>query len=162
MKLLSENDQFLSLSVDDIDLENLPENFQPTVSKMIDLMYEKRAIGLAANQVGLSWRVFVIRTEDGHRVCINPKVLKVGDVKPTKEGCLSFPGLALIIHRPNFISVEYYNENLEKITGHLDGIEAVCFQHELAHLNGRLFTEEVSKFQLKRAYEKRKKMKTVD
>lgn len=162
MFLLPENDPFLNIAVGDLDLNNLPSNFHETVNEMIDLMYKVNAIGLAAPQVGLSWRMFVMHTTNGPKVCINPEIYKVGDMKPTKEGCLSFPSLRLIIHRPNFIQAGYYDLLGDHRKEYFDGIEAVCFQHELDHLDGITFDQRVSKFQYKNALKKRKTRKAID
>lgn len=158
MKLLPENDPFLKIPTLEMDINNLPSDFNEVVDSMISLMYDENAIGLAANQIGLDWRLFVFLTSDGPQVCINPKINKVGDTKPTREGCLSFPNLKLVINRPNFIQVSFVDRELVNKTIFLSDINAVCFQHELAHLDGRLFIDEVSSFQLKRAYEKREKL----
>lgn len=161
MKLLEENDPFLSIALDEINQSDLSENIETVIDDMIKLMYDCNAIGLAANQIGLSLRLFVMHTTDGPIHCINPKVLKTGDVKPTKEGCLSFPALRLIVHRPNFIQAEYYDLNFEKKIKYFDGLEAVCFQHETDHLDGVTFDKRVSSFQFKNALKKRKRLKSV-
>lgn len=158
MQLLEENDPFLKIPTSPMKLSELPDNFFTTIDQMINLMYEAAAIGLAAPQVGLPWRVFVMDSLSGPKVCINPEILKIGDIKPTKEGCLSFPNLKLIIHRPNFIKARYQNLELEEKTEYFDGIEAVCFGHELDHLDGITFETRVSKFQFANALKKRKKL----
>lgn len=163
MKLLPENDPFLKIPTLEMDLSNLPPDFDITIDNMISLMYDENAIGLAANQVGLNWRLFVFITGDGPQVCINPKIIKVGDIKPTREGCLSFPNLRLVVNRPNFIQVSFVDRELTTKTVFLSDINAVCFQHELDHLDGITFDERVSSFQLKNALKKRKRRtKPVD
>lgn len=157
MKLLEENDPFLKTVQSEFDLSNMPAEYKEISNQMIEIMYENLAIGLAAPQLGLPWRMFVMHTSNGPKICINPKILKVGDIKPTKEGCLSFPKLQLVIHRPNFIMARYYDIDLTERQEYFDGIEAVCFQHELDHLDGELFVEMVSNFQLKNALKKRNK-----
>lgn len=160
MQLLDETDPFLNIPTREFDISNPPVDFNLIVDQMIALMYEKNAIGLAANQIGLDWRLFVMHTVSGPKVCINPSILKSGDIQPTREGCLSFPNLSLIINRPNFILAEYFNIEMEKKTEYFDKIEAVCFQHELDHINGITFTDRISSFQLKNALKKRKRLKS--
>ena len=160
MKLLPENDPFLTIPLDNIDLDNLPVDFFKDIDILIDVLYKHKAKGLAANQIGLSHRVFLIDSTYGAKCFINQKLLKVGDIKSTTEGCLSFPGLNLVVNRPNFIQIQYYDYSLQLKHEYLDGYDAVCFQHEMDHLNGILFTDKVSNFQKKRAYEKRRKLQT--
>jgi peptide deformylase len=160
MKLLEENDPFLRTPVQDLDISNNTHDVESISTQLADFMFEHNAIGLASNQVGLNLRLFVMVSKNGTKTCINPKIIKKGDIKPTREGCLSFPKLSLFIHRPNFILVEYYDINMEKKSEYLDGIEAVVFSHELDHLDGKLFTDRVSKFQLSSALKKRKRIES--
>lgn len=155
MKLLNENDPFLNIPVEDFDLANLPEDIYSKISEMMVTMINNRAIGLAANQVGLPWRVFIITTIDGIRVCINPKIISQSNILPNSEGCLSFPGLKLVVHRPNILQVEYFDTDLNLVSETLYGMDAVVFGHELDHLNGITFDQRVSKFQFKNALKKR-------
>ena len=91
-------------------------------------------------------------------MCINPKITNVTqDLIRYKEGCLTFPFLFLDIERPQDISVEYLDENLEKKEEHMTGIVARCFQHEFDHMQGIVFTEHVSKLKLDMAMKKRDK-----
>ena len=91
-------------------------------------------------------------------VCINPKITNVTkDLIRYKEGCLTFPFLFLDIERPQDITVEYLDENLEKKEEHMTGIVARCFQHEFDHMQGIVFTEHVSKLKLDMAMKKRDK-----
>ena len=120
-------------------------------------------IGLSANQVGKPYRMFVMgdhpNISKGKKwVCINPKITNVTqDLIRYKEGCLTFPFLFLDIERPQDISVEYLDENLEKKEEHMTGIVARCFQHEFDHMQGIVFTEHVSKLKLDMAMKKRDK-----
>jgi peptide deformylase len=117
------------------------------VPDMFETMYYHGAIGLAAIQVDCAARIFVMDTSKtgypksvGRRVFINPEILSVSRKRePFKEGCLSFPGVAMTVARPNSIQVQAVDENFEEFTLDLDGIDAICFQHELDHLNGITF-----------------------
>ena len=117
------------------------------IGPMFATMDAHNAIGLAAIQVGVGLRVFVMDTSKtgypksvGRRVFINPEILSVSRKRePFKEGCLSFPGIAVTVARPHSIQVQAVDENFEEFTLDLDGIDAICFQHELDHLNGITF-----------------------
>lgn len=116
-------------------------------------------IGLSANQCGIAERMFVIGTDDFEMVCINPKVLSVSDdLAYDKEGCLSFPGMALRVNRPFTIDVEYQDLTGNVVQQRLDGVTARCYLHELDHMNGVLFTDRVGKTALMMAKEKQKKL----
>ena len=128
--------------------------------EMIELMKANNGIGLAANQVGLDRRVFVIRTQDGREFgCFNPNIL-FGDnnLIEDQEGCLSFPELWLKVKRHNKITAMYLDNAGEQRIIELEGIDARCFQHELDHLDGIKFTEHVSSLKLQMARKKQRKL----
>ena len=131
--------------------------------KMYELMKKYGGIGLSANQVGKPYRMFIMgdnpNIEKGRKwVCINPEITDMS--KQTiryKEGCLTFPFLFLDIERPQKIKVKYLNEQLETVEEEMDGIVSRCYQHELDHMQGTVFTELVSKLKLEMALKKRDK-----
>ena len=120
-------------------------------------------IGLSANQVGKPYRLFVMgdnpQINNGQKwVCINPEITDMSkETIRYKEGCLTFPFLFLDIERPQKIKAKYLNEQLETVEEEFDGIVSRCFQHELDHMYGRVFTELVSKLKLEMALKKRDK-----
>lgn len=117
------------------------------------------ALGLSANQVGLSHRLFVIGTDDFEMVCIEPEILKSSNEKTKdNEGCVSFPGLYLKIPRYTWIDVSFYDENLDYKELHFDGITARIIQHEMDHLNGINFTSLVGNVSLNLALKKQSKL----
>ena len=132
------------------------------------LMYENMTkyggLGLAANQLGLPYRMFVMgghpEIEDGKvRYVFNPLVNDVSEESIVlKEGCLSFPFLFLAIKRPKWVNVRYTDENGEEIEETLHGMPARIFQHENEHMNGYVFTDLVSKLKLERAEKAKEKM----
>jgi peptide deformylase len=124
--------------------------------QMLDVMMNERGIGLAANQVGLLKRVFAIKLSNGRSLCMfNPKLLASSDQNQIgEEGCLSFPNLFLEIERPQEIVVEYFDKNAQKFTITLTGIDARCFLHELDHLNGVCFTDNINPIKLALAKKK--------
>jgi peptide deformylase len=132
--------------------------------QMVKLMYESNGIGLAANQVGIRARVFVIMTRNLAGVTepfavFNPKIVAESpDSEQGEEGCLSFPNLYLHVRRPEHIVVEFFDRDKNPVIIRLDGIDSRCFLHELDHLNGICFTDNVSKLKLDRALEKQRKL----
>jgi len=128
---------------------------------MVQLMIESNGIGLAANQVGLLKRVFAIHLKDQVPFCMfNPGIL-VGDNAKVlgKEGCLSFPDLFLRVPRDNKITAMYLDRQGNKCIIELEGIDARCFQHELDHLDGVCFTDNISPLKLALAKKKLQKKK---
>jgi len=100
-------------------------------------MRRNNGIGLAANQVGINQRVFVMETAGWTRVCFNPEIRGHGpDRTAWNEGCLSFPGEQCIIQRWEWVDVAYQDAVGAPHTERLAGILARCYQHELDHLDG--------------------------
>ncbi|QDZ07582.1 peptide deformylase [Sphingomonas panacisoli] len=127
-----------------------------TVADMFDTMYDARGIGLAATQVGIEQRIFVMdlqepEEEDGEPVrkpmtFINPEILSVSEETSTyNEGCLSIPEQYAEVERPARCRVKWQDENGKSREEELDGLMATCVQHEIDHLNGVLFTDHISK-----------------
>ena len=114
---------------------------------MAQTMVKYEGAGLAAVQVGVLKRVFVMDTGNGLKECINPVILKQEGVNKVKvEGCLSVPGKCGYVERPEKVWVNYQDRTGEKITNRkLTGFEAKCFCHELDHLNGILYIDKASK-----------------
>ncbi|HPT72767.1 MAG TPA: peptide deformylase, partial [Candidatus Cloacimonadota bacterium] len=118
-------------------------------------MYETDGVGLAAPQVGLSQRIFVIDTtwsqEEGKKepiVLINPVILESSGELIYEEGCLSVPGIFEKVKRFNHIVMEYQDINGEKRTLEGEGTRAVVMQHEYDHLDGILFIDKITKLKL--------------
>jgi len=119
-------------------------------------MISANGIGLAANQVNVGLRMFVLNHDA--KTFINPQIIEQSDETQTQEeGCLSFPNLFFTVTRPKSILVSWIDEHLKKQVDRFEGIWAQCIQHEIDHLNGVLFVDYASKFKLKRAREKQKK-----
>lgn len=107
------------------------------IRSMIKTMHRQNGIGLSANQVGQTQRVFVMRYSRQDLVCWNPKIQwHSDDMFSMVEGCLSFPGAVCEITRPNRVKVLYYDGAGILRQHFMSGIESRCFQHELDHLNG--------------------------
>lgn len=113
------------------------------IEDMLDTMYEADGVGLAAPQVGVLKRIVVIDAGDGPIVLINPKILETSGEQTGQEGCLSVPGKAGIVTRPNYVKVAAYDESM--VMREIEGTEllarAIC--HEIDHLDGHLYVEKV-------------------
>jgi peptide deformylase len=135
-------------------LKRVDAELRAMVAEMFDLMYKHEGIGLAANQVDLPYRVFVCNIEgdpkakDAEYAFINPVILKGSGQHEREEGCLSIPGVYAPVIRKEKITVQAYNLAGEEITGELDGLFARCVQHEIDHLDGRLFIDRLTPTQL--------------
>jgi peptide deformylase len=135
-------------------LKRVDAELRQMVAEMFELMYKHEGIGLAANQVDLPYRVFVCnvsgdpKDKDSESVFINPVILKGSGQHEREEGCLSIPGVYAPVIRKEKISVQAYNMAGEEITGEIDGLFARCVQHEIDHLDGRLFIDRLTPTQL--------------
>lgn len=130
-----------------VDVRQIDGTLRKVVRRMFELMYEANGIGLAANQVGLPFRFFLVNlagrpgNDDEELVFINPIIKKrKGDVVG-EEGCLSLPGLFGDVHRANEIVVEAFDLTGQGFSMELDDLPARVVQHESDHLDGILFTD---------------------
>jgi|TARA_B100001971_G_C18200522_1_gene544275 peptide deformylase len=124
------------------------------VEGMMNLMEMHKGTGLAAPQIGLNYRFFMMETD----MYINPVILEQSeDIVIDIEGCLSFPGLSMKVNRAKKVIVEYTDIEGNKQEGKFINYMARCFQHELDHLNGITFNQRVSKLVFDRATKKRRK-----
>lgn len=137
-------------------------NLNETIANMYETMYHAHGVGLAAPQVGLPIRLFIVDTEpfsDSDEVSkeeavqlknfkktfINPKILKEeGDVWGFNEGCLSIPDVREDVFRHEKITIEYFDESFNKLTEQYEGLIARVIQHEYDHIEGILFTDHLS------------------
>ena len=108
------------------------------IEDMLDTMYQAAGVGLAAPQVGILKRIVVIDVGEGPIVMINPEILETSGEQTGEEGCLSVPGKAGVVTRPNYVKARALNENMEEyiIEGEELLARAIC--HELDHLDGHL------------------------
>ena len=108
---------------------------------MLDTMYEEMGVGLAAPQVGILKRVVTIDVGDGPMVLINPEILETSGEQTGDEGCLSVPGMAGQVTRPNSVKVKALDENMEEVVYEGTELLARAFCHEIDHLDGKMYTE---------------------
>jgi peptide deformylase len=159
MKLVADLDPILKQKAENWDFKN-HINAAVIEREMLETMRNNNGIGLAANQVGLLRRVFVMKLSDGREIgCFNPWIM-YGDNDQIEgnEGCLSFPNLWLKVKRSPKIMAAYLDNTGKQCIIELEGIDARCFQHELDHLDGITFTEYVSDLKLKMAQKKQRKL----
>ncbi|SCW42621.1 peptide deformylase [Lachnospiraceae bacterium C10] len=124
-------------------VEKLTERLEVLIDDMLETMYDENGVGLAAPQVGVLRRIVVIDVGEGPIVLINPEIVEQDGEQTGSEGCLSLPGKAGIVTRPNHVVVKALDRNMEPVT--VEGYEllarALC--HEIDHLNGHMYTEYV-------------------
>lgn len=113
------------------------------INDMLDTMYEEMGVGLAAPQVGVLKRIVVIDVGDGPIVLINPVILETSGEQTGSEGCLSIPGKAGQVTRPNYVKVKALNEDMEEVIYEGEELLARAFCHEIEHLDGHLYVEKV-------------------
>ena len=113
------------------------------IEDMIDTMYDAMGVGLAAPQVGVLKRLVVIDVGEGPMVLINPEILETSGEQTGDEGCLSVPGKAGQVTRPNYVKVKALDENMEEVIYEGVGLLARAFCHEIDHLDGHLYVEKV-------------------
>jgi len=123
------------------------ENLQQLVSDMFETMYEAPGIGLAATQVDRHIRLLVMDVSEARnqpRCLINPRIIAADGDAETDEGCLSVPGYYEKVRRAEHIRVSAQDEFGEMKDFEAQGLEAVCIQHEIDHLEGKLFVDYLS------------------
>ena len=126
----------------------IDEGIKRLVRDMAETMYEAPGIGLAATQVDVHKRVIVIdisETRDELLTLINPEIAEQDGLQVCEEGCLSVPGIYDKVERAENVRVHYLDLNGEKRTIEAHGLLAVCLQHEIDHLEGKVFVEHLSK-----------------
>lgn len=129
----------------DVDLKKLADD-------MLETMYAAPGIGLAATQVNVQKRLLVLdvsETHDAPMVFVNPELLETRGTEVCQEGCLSFPGVFADVQRKDWIRVQAQDASGKPFELETDGLLAVCIQHEIDHLDGKVFVDHLSP--LKRA-----------
>ena len=112
------------------------------IEDMFETMYEANGCGLAAPQVGVLKRIFVVDVDDGNQyVMINPEIIAQEGEQTGYEGCLSLPGKSGIVTRPNYVKMRALNENMEPVEVEGEGLLARALCHEYAHLEGQMYLE---------------------
>jgi peptide deformylase len=135
-------------------VEVFDERLRTLVSDMAETMYAAPGVGLAATQVDVHQRLIVIDvsdTKDQLQVFVNPEIVRASDdAKVYEEGCLSVPGFYEEVERPDRVRVRAFDEHGKAFEVDADGLLAVCLQHEIDHLNGRVFVQYLSRLKQRR------------
>ena len=152
LPIVAYGDPVLRKEAEEIDA-NYPD-LKQLIADMFETMYHSKGVGLAAPQIGLPIRLFIVDAagfnEDGEapelegfkRVFINPIIIEEkGKEWKFEEGCLSIPGIREEVARKPELTIEYYNENFELVEEKLDGLGARVVQHEYDHIDGKLFID---------------------
>ena len=124
---------------------------------MLETMYAENGIGLAATQVNVQQRVVVMdlsAEKDTPVTLVNPEIIQKTGSEEMEEGCLSVPGYSDLVQRAEKISYRYLNLDGEVIEDESDGLRAVCIQHEIDHLDGKLFIDYLSPIKRQRLRKK--------
>lgn len=129
------------------DVEQVDDSIRQLVDDMFETMYAAPGIGLAATQINVHQRVIVIdiSTEKNQPLClINPEIIKSDGIEECEEGCLSVPEIYENVQRAETVTVKALNKDGEEFTLDADDLLAVCIQHEMDHLVGKLFVDYLS------------------
>ena len=127
---------------------------------LIENMFHYDGIGLSANQIGIPTKVFAMISDGDPMAVFNPEIVEWSDEEIyEKEGCLSFPYLFMPVKRSQTIGVKFQLKDGTEQFGSFGGLLSVIFQHEMEHMEGELFIDNVSDFKLKSAMKKRKILK---
>ena len=152
------NNEYLAKKCEDFDFENPPFDPIEFAQEMIKFVYEHNALGLAANQVGVPFRIFAMRGSPENFVCYNPKIVGYSHDKVVlEEGCLSYPNLIVKVKRPSSIRVRFSTPAGDVMTQQFIGMSARVFQHEYDHLDGIKYYDRANKFHKDQAFRKWKR-----
>ena len=144
-------------------VEKVDREIKNIIEQMFFTMYEEKGIGLAATQVNIHKRIIVIDVSENKNekiFLINPQIISLSkDLDTMEEGCLSVPGFYESVSRPKTIKVSSLDIDGKQIEFEAEGLLATCIQHEIDHLNGKLFVDHISALKRDRIEKKINKLK---
>ncbi len=147
LKILQFPDPKLRLRAKEVKI--FDRSLRNTCENMLETMYDAKGIGLAAIQVNILKRIVVMDLSENKNepmFFVNPEIIKLSDdTKEYGEGCLSVPGIYEKVTRPNSLSAKYFDIDGCEHKLEADGLLSVCLQHEIDHLNGRVFVDHLSR-----------------
>lgn len=147
-------------------VEHVDESIKTLIEDMFETMYDANGIGLAATQINVHKQVIVMdlsEDKSAPRVFINPEITPLTEEgQPYDEGCLSVPGFYETVERPKSVKLNAVNEHGEAFEEQCDEMLAICIQHEIDHLNGKLFVDYLSKLKQNRIRKKLEKQQKED
>ncbi len=140
-----------------LPIADVDDKLRILIDDMFETMYAAPGIGLAATQVDVHRRLLVAdisQEKDDPHVMINPEILEKDGVAVTEEGCLSVPGYFEEVERAEHVRVRYLDRDGTPVEKDAEGLLAVCIQHEIDHLNGKLFVDYLSEAKRQRIRKK--------
>lgn len=146
-------------------VKTVDDKIKKLADDMLETMYQSHGVGLAATQVDVHQRVIVIdisEEKDGPLFLINPEVIEKDGIKESEEGCLSVPGFFEKVKRAEHIRVKALNREGEPFEFEARDLLAVCVQHEMDHLNGKLFVDYISALKRQRIKKKLEKIHKME
>ena len=144
--------------------EEINDDFRATLDELFTLMHESRGGGLAAVQVGIKKRFFIMEDPEGNRgrfVIVNPEIVATEGQVLDEEGCLSFPGVFVKVKRARWVRVQGLDAHGQPFELESEGYLGRCIQHEIDHLNGITFFDRLSGLKRQMAEKKYKKLQTA-
>jgi peptide deformylase len=129
------------------------EALKKLVADLAETMYAAPGIGLAATQVDVHKQVIVVDVSERHDslvVLVNPEIVEATGESDIEEGCLSVPGIYELVERAERVKVRAYDQNGKAFTLEAQGLLSVCIQHEMDHLQGKVFVEHLSQLKQQR------------
>lgn len=150
------------LRVKAAEVKEITNEIRQLVDDMYETMYHAKGVGLAATQVGINWRIFTMDVSEARdqRMCIiNPEIVSSEGERFEDEGCLSVTGAYEKVKRAEKVRMRAMDLDGKTIEIDADGLMAHCIQHEIDHLNGKLFIDHLSKLKLDRLKKKLDKAK---
>ncbi len=146
-------------------VQTVDDKIKKLADDMLETMYESRGVGLAATQVNVHQRVIVIDVSDEKDTplyLINPEIIEKDGVEESEEGCLSVPGFFEKVKRAEHIRVKALDRDGQSFEFEARDLLAVCVQHEIDHLNGKLFVDYISPLKRQRIKKKLEKIHKMD
>ena len=125
------------------EITEMTPRIQELIDDMFETMYEEMGVGLAAPQVGILKRLVVIDTDDNPYVLITPVILETSGEQTGDEGCLSLPGKAGVVTRPDYVKVKAYDRDMKEFVLEANGLLARAVCHECDHLDGIMYVSHV-------------------
>jgi len=160
MSLIDEKDPFLREVPEYYDFDNPHEDPDKFENRLIENMIHYRGIGLSVNQIGIPVTAFAMITDGEPMVVFNPEIVEWSDEDIyEKEGCLSFPYLFMPVLRSETVGTRFQLKDGSEQMGSFRGLLSIIFQHEMGHMEGELFIDNVSDFKLRSAMKKRRILK---
>jgi peptide deformylase len=145
-------------------VEQFDDRLRELAGDMIETMYDAQGIGLAASQVNVHRRLLVLdvsENQDTPRVYVNPEIVASEGSETCEEGCLSVPGIYAEVSRAEKVRVAAFDQHGQRFEESLEGLHAVCLQHEIDHLDGKLFVDYLSPLKRRMVTKKLEKQRKI-